>query len=282
MRNFAKKSKVILKKGNKPGVITDAVGLRQWKVKLVGTDGRLYGAELEKTSQQLRHPVDDEYPDSPVPSSSSGSSADSSGPDYRWENHLKPNVSDCTDGSTAGESSTGVVVDDPDDLIEEVPIFLHDVEYGEEIALEPNDLVAARGIELDDDKHKAKWDVYTIEKEKLVAEKWTVKRKPPSQQELQIGCKVKERRKGGRVGRIIEDDRDEGGKPCWSILFEGEPEVTPNVPSTKISQIKDKRVFVWEAVEDSVPDNPVDSEPYATTGVVGTCGLVVGVNSFDA
>ncbi|CAB9514794.1 hypothetical protein SEMRO_675_G185440.1 [Seminavis robusta] len=292
--NFRKGSTVIVKSGKKPAVIIEAVGLRKWSIRQVGTNGKLFGPAVEKTSQQLRHPtVEEEFSleesapeeappmeEAPLlPGSSSSSSSSSNGPSYRWETHLQikskaiETVLDDDDATASVASETDSVSDgiedDPDDVQEEVPYFLHDVEYGEEIALEPNDLVVSRGIELDESKHKAKWDQYILDKEQLIADKWTVQRKPPHGHGLEIGSMVAERRKGGRKGLIVGDDREEDGKPAWTVMFEGEPEATSNIPSTKLKGVKDERIFTWETVRDSVPDDPVEDQPYSMSGVVG-------------
>ena len=64
-------------------------------------------------------------------------------------------------------------------------------------------------VEQLDDKYKAKWDRYVLEKESLIEEARKVKCNPPNHQKLDIGVEVKERR-SGRVGFIMADDRDDG------------------------------------------------------------------------
>ena len=71
-----------------------------------------------------------------------------------------------------------------------------------------------------------------------------------------------------RHGVVIFDDRDgEEGRAQWSVLFDDEEELSPEVPSSHLALIKAQRKFVWRLVKDSVPDNPLHHNTHH--GVIG-------------
>ena len=60
---FTENSKVIIKKGLAPGIITECVGPKRWKVTLVDETGKKKKeTAMEYTSQKLRHPKHKEWP----------------------------------------------------------------------------------------------------------------------------------------------------------------------------------------------------------------------------
>ena len=60
---FAENSKVIIKKGLIPGIITECVGPKCWKVTLVDETGKkTKDSAAQYTSQKLRHPKPKEWP----------------------------------------------------------------------------------------------------------------------------------------------------------------------------------------------------------------------------
>ena len=59
--------------------------------------------------------------------------------------------------------------------------------------LDPNDFDIVQGIEQDKDKHKAKLEMYRIEKEQLLKDKWTGDKKGSNSTTIKIGVRVQER-----------------------------------------------------------------------------------------
>jgi hypothetical protein len=77
---------------------------------------------------------------------------------------------------------------DPDmEFEEDIRNYIADIEGGE---MDPNILAMGQGVEQDDDKYKRKWDKYILNKNTLLAEKWTVRCHPPKQSKIDIGIKV--------------------------------------------------------------------------------------------
>ena len=63
--------------------------------------------------------------------------------------------------------------------------------------------MAARGIEKDEGKHKAKWELYQTKKDALVADEWSVTCKPSRKQKIDIGEKVVKKAGNKRVGVVV-------------------------------------------------------------------------------
>ena len=95
---------------------------------------------------------------------------------------------------------------DPDDVEDEdIPVFTSTVE-AEQAEFNKSDFAAARGIETNNDKHKAKWDRYIQQKEALIEEEWTVTCKPPKKQKIDVGERVEEKSGNKPVGVVIAND----------------------------------------------------------------------------
>ena len=138
--------------------------------------------------------------------------------------------------------------------------------------MNPNDLAVVRGIEVDPDKHKQKWDRCIEAKEALIASKWSVEIKPPGQSGYEVGVRVKEKQGQKRCGTIVEDFRRQQGLlslPRWTVVWDGDSLATAeqDVPTTRIKRIKDSRVFKWTVVRDSSATNP--PIPFLENGIVG-------------
>lgn len=211
--------------------------------------------------------------------SQEGSIKSSSGNDEEGSIYSKP------DSVASVESKKPVAtennaVDDADwellgtdaDLAETELIPYFPNKQGEEETFNPNDAAASNGIELDEDKHKAKWETYKLEKQALVDNEWTVKCGPPKQDGIDIGVRVHERTGQKRMGTVLFDDRaefqtDDG--PLWGVVFDGGTLETADrkIKSTKLKRHRDKRVFKWKMVEDSTPERP--PIPYQNHGVIG-------------
>jgi hypothetical protein len=86
---------------------------------------------------------------------------------------------------------------------EDIRNYIADIEGGE---MDPNILAMGQGVEQDDDKCKRKWEEYILNKNALLAEKWTVRCHPPTQAKIDIGIKVEERSDKKRKGIILTSD----------------------------------------------------------------------------
>lgn len=128
-----------------------------------------------------------------------------------------------------------------------------------------NDLLIAKGIE-DEEKHKNKWAQYLVEKNILLDKKWSVNCKPPKKQSIDVGERVKERHGQKRSGIIVKQDESEEKAKQWTVTWDGDI-TEPNVPSSRLTIVKDTRVFEWTIVKDHVPEDPVPK--YQEHGVVG-------------
>ncbi|CAB9515378.1 hypothetical protein SEMRO_711_G191220.1 [Seminavis robusta] len=65
--------------------------------------------------------------------------------------------------------------------------------------IDPNDLLIVEGME-DEEKHAKKWREYEQEKARLLRERWTVERKAPMSQGIDISEQVQERHGRQRFG----------------------------------------------------------------------------------
>ena len=143
---------------------------------------------------------------------------------------------------------------DPDDEEEEDIPISPDAFENERADFNASDFAAARGIEQDDDKHKAKWQQYLTEKDSLIKNEWTVARPAPNKQKIDVGERVTERTGQKRVGVVLDSVESDRSKK-WSVQFEDG--TTEEVSSTGIKLVRDERVFTWKIVQDSTPDDPV-------------------------
>jgi hypothetical protein len=157
---------------------------------------------------------------------------------------------------------------DPDlEMEEELGNYRHEDEGDLEGV---NILAMGQAVEQEDDKYKKKWDRYQVEKQALLDEGFSVNCKPATQQGIDIGTRVEERRGQKRKGLVVGDDRvrtQEGAGPCWSVHFDDEATPHRFVPSTALKVVRDTRVFTWKTVKDSSPTNPV--VPYKDHGIIG-------------
>ncbi|CAB9500834.1 hypothetical protein SEMRO_93_G048460.1 [Seminavis robusta] len=131
--------------------------------------------------------------------------------------------------------------------------------------IDPNDLLIVGGME-DEDKYAKKWREYEEDKARLIREGWTVERKAPMSQCIDIGEMVTERHGRKRSGEIIASDREEGGPPTWEVQFDGASTTESKVPSTALTLVRDMRRMTWKAVEDSHPEE--SAVPFQVNGVV--------------
>jgi len=90
-----------------------------------------------------------------------------------------------------------------DDDGEDTPFYVAD-EDGDDI-MNPNDLAAVRGTEVDQDKHKQKWGQCIEEKESIIESNWRVETKPSQQSGFEVGVRVREKQGQKRCGTIVED-----------------------------------------------------------------------------
>ncbi|GAX16789.1 hypothetical protein FisN_UnNu081 [Fistulifera solaris] len=116
-----------------------------------------------------------------------------------------------------------------------------------------------------DEKHRAKWERYELEKAALIKMGTSVKCKPPRNQGIDVGSQVQQRRAPRRIGFVVADNRDEEHDyVCWEVQYEDE--AVKFVKSTELILIKDERVFEWVYTDDVYPINPV--LPFRQSGVL--------------
>ena len=137
-------------------------------------------------------------------------------------------------------------------------------------AIDPNSVALANELE-SREVHRAKYKKYIQRKRELVTQNWTACLEPPSENGVDIGDRVCER-KGNhpRYGIVVEKHPDSiPGTPLSDVLFDDEAEIVRALSSRRdIKKIIDNRSFTWQIVEgDSTPDDPV--KEFEQVGVVG-------------
>lgn len=185
-----------------------------------------------------------------------------------WDMDLRLRDSDQSAHFVEEDSS---VEEDPDEELDEDIPYTHPQDVDDPDAFNAADFMAARGIEVDQNKHKAKWDRYVMEKQALIANEWSVACKAPKKQSLGVGERVEERRDRRRKGIIVGDDRnheDDTG-PLWAVFFDGSEEPEHNISSQKLQIVKDTRIFTWKVVIDSTPRAADTVVKAKTLGVAG-------------
>jgi hypothetical protein len=327
-------SKVIIKKGETPGIINRALGDKYWEVQVVDDAGNPKpGVTVNLKSQQIRNLTHDgEFPTQQDQHSVGNNSISTREDEARVNNPARNldedgqptefieivlNQTDHIivqrhgDGTDSSSTSSGLsllssnipsigeqdpnqqVADqaiaeveemeheeaseegDPDDELDEDlpnPFHQHEEEGNDTDAFHASDFAAARGIEVDESRHKAKWDRYMMEKEALVANRSTVACKAPKKQSLGVGEKVAERGGQRRKGIIVADGRnhdDHDRNPVWTVLFEGSDQPEHNVRSTQLIVVKDTRIFIWTVVNDSTPRAAETVQKARTHGLAG-------------
>jgi len=263
-------SEVVIRKGGSLGIIRQALGKGKWNIEIVDADdAKPTGLIISKSSQALRAPKENEWPcplvDGDIEVTTDGvvsaNESNDSFVDENWEEKKNEEID---------QASRDVTTAPDDDDGEDIAFFVAD-EDGDDV-VNPNDLAAVRGIEVDPDKHKQKWDKYIEAKEALIASKWSVEIKPPGQSGYEVGVRVKEKQGQKRCGTIVEDFRRQQGLlslPRWTVVWDGDSLATAeqDVPTTRIKRIKDSRVFKWTVVRDSSATNP--PIPFLENGIVG-------------
>ena len=119
---------------------------------------------------------------------------------------------------------------------------------------ENNILAMGQAVELDDDKHRKKWEKYKEERDILVSSEFTVECKAPAIKKIDIGIRVKERYGEKREGIVVGSSPDERK---WSIQYDNCENAEHDIPSARLKCLKDKRVYRWKAVRDSYPTRGV-------------------------
>jgi hypothetical protein len=121
----------------------------------------------------------------------------------------------------------------------------------------------AAQLEPEDDKYRKRQEFYKIEKQKLIDDKWTVKKKPSKQNKLAIGATVQERSGPKRSGLIVSNGSEDR---TWMVQFE-RSENDEQLPSSRLKLVQDNSEYVWTIVKDSIPTYPVTE--YRDVGLVG-------------
>lgn len=295
---FRSGKRVYIKKQKCPGRIISATAAKTWNVEILhAKTGKPIGATTSLKSQQMKNLTPTDFPFlereaqnihvETVPSVSDEEDGfevvvDGNNDDDEFiptensqdnDDEVIPTENDRNTGNNQDKDDDGwdfINADDDLNETEDFPFFPK--EDGDEDTFTPNDAAASHGIELDEDKHKAKWETYLLHKQSLIDSQWTVVCKPPKQDGINMGVRVQERSGQKRKGVVLYDDRDEfktDGPPLWGVLFEDATlgEAERKVESTKLKRLRDKRVFEWKIVSDSSPDRP--PTPFQEHGVIG-------------
>ena len=307
---FGPGSIVFVKKEKCPGIILAATGKGKFDVETLNEDtGRPTGIKVHLTSQQMRNIKPHDFPfqqdeeerkNNEEPSGNSGVQEARTDAEDAAVTTVETVLDDANEGEVhievnptgnAANQRTGNVTrsqqpafaeekkDDclgaPDanpDEAETEDFLYFPLDDDDQDTLNPNDALAAHGIERDEEKHKNKWNKYKMERAALIEGGWEVECLPPKQDGLGVGARVQECSGQKCFGTIFFDDRLEfklAGEPKWGVVFDGETYQTieRKLPSSKLKRVKDERVFVWKAVEDSIPERP--PAPFANSGVAG-------------
>ena len=163
------------------------------------------------------------------------------------------------------------VEEDPDEEFDKDIPFSYRQDEDDSDAFNFADFAAARGIELDQNKHKAKWDRYIMEKETLITSNWSFACKAPKKQSIGLGERVVEKRGRRRKGIIVSDERslDNDTGPRWAVLFDGNKDPEHDISSHQLQIVKDTRIFTWKVVADSTPRAADSVRGAKTVGVAG-------------
>ena len=266
-------SEVVIRKGGSFGIIRQALGKGKWQVEIVDVEGaEPTGLMITKASQALRNPKEDEWPcpmaDVSIEVTTDGVVGNNTS---NTSNSFEDEYGEEKKDEQQEQAKFGGAMEPDDDDGEDIPFYMAD-EDGDDI-MNPNDLAAVRGIEVDQDKHKQKWGQYIEEKESIIESNWTVEIKPPQQSGFEVGVRVREKQGQKRCGTIVEDFRREQGLlmslPRWTVVWDGDglSAAQQDVPSTQLKRIRDSRVFKWKVVRDSSATNP--PVPFSENGVVG-------------
>jgi hypothetical protein len=123
----------------------------------------------------------------------------------------------------------------------------------------------AAQLEPEDDKYRRKQEFYKLDKQKLIDDMWTVKKKPSKQNKLAIGATVQERSGEKRSGLIVGDGSED---LTWMVRFE-RSENDKQLPSSRLKLVRDNSEYVWSIVKDSSPEQNKAVTEYRDIGLMG-------------
>jgi hypothetical protein len=156
--------------------------------------------------------------------------------------------------------------EDPDeDLSEDLPSRNTVTAEADETEADISGATFAAQLEPEDDKYQRKQEFYKLDKQKLIDDKWTVKKKPSKQNKLAIGSTVQERSGAKRSGLIVGDGN---GELTWMVQFEGS-ENDEQFSSFHLKLVQDNSEYVWSIVKDSSPEQNKAVTEYRDIGLLG-------------
>jgi hypothetical protein len=175
--------------------------------------------------------------------------------------------SDSDDGNDAPlDESNNEEEEDPDDDISEDLPSRNTVTGGDDgTEADISGATFAAQLEPEDDKYRRKQEFYKLDKQKLIDDKWTVKKKPSKQTKLAVGATVQERFGVKRSGFIVDNGNEE---LTWMVRFE-RTEKDEQLPSARLKLVHNNSEYVWTIVKDSSPEQNKAVTEYRDTGLTG-------------
>jgi hypothetical protein len=165
--------------------------------------------------------------------------------------------------SPASESNNEDEEDPDEDLSEDLPS--RNTVTGDADGTEDDFTIAAQ-LEPEDDRFRRKQEFYKLDKQKLIDDKWTVKKKPSKQNKLAIGATVQERSGERRTGLIVGNGSEE---LTWMVQFERSDENDAQLSSSRLKLVQDNSEYVWTIVKDSSPEQNKAVTEYRDIGLMG-------------
>jgi hypothetical protein len=183
-------------------------------------------------------------------------------PQCQLDHDLLSDTNSDDDESPASESNNEE--EDPDeDLSEDLPSRNRDADGTEE---DISGATFAAQLEPEDDRFRRKQEFYKLDKQTLIDDKWTVKKKPSKQNKLAIGATVQERSGAKRSGLIVGNG---GEARTWMVQFEGSDENEEQSSSSRLKLVQDNSEYVWTIVKDSSPEQNKAVTEYRDIGLMG-------------
>jgi hypothetical protein len=167
--------------------------------------------------------------------------------------------------SPAYESNNEEEEDPDEDLSEDLPSRNTVTGDADGTEADISDASFAAQLEPEDDKYRRKQEFYKLDKQKLIDDKWTVKKKPSKQTKIAIGATVQERSGAKRSGLIVDDGSED---LTWMVRFE-RSETDEQLPSSRLKLVQDNSEYVWTIVKDSSPEQNKVVTEYRDIGLMG-------------
>jgi hypothetical protein len=167
--------------------------------------------------------------------------------------------------SPAYESNNEEEEDPDEDLSEDLPSRNTVTGDADGTEADISDASFAAQLEPEDDKYRRKQEFYKLDKQKLIDDKWTVKKKPSKQTKIAIGATVQERSGAKRSGLIVDVGSED---LTWMVRFE-RSENDEQLPSSRLKLVQDNSEYVWTIVKDSSPEQNKAVTEYRDIGLMG-------------